>query len=346
LIFRVVADADAAMSGLIKGSCDLIDSTVSLDSQVSLLLEMERAGQVQSYFGQTPTMEWLAFGITPASYDNGYTLGVDRPDFFGDPRLRQAFAYCLDRQKVVDTVLYSLVPVPDTYISADDPLYAASLATYPYDPTAGMKLLNDLGWRDHDNNPDTPRHAQGVDHVTNSTELTVTYVTTSATQRRQVADILSQSLRGCGIGVNVIHTSQIDFYAEGPDGLLFGRNFDLAEYAMSTLTVRPPCARFTIAEIPNAENHWVGTNVSGYKNPAYDAACTLARQSLPDEAAYAENYHLTQTIFSQDLPAVPLYNRLETAAARFDFCNFALDPTAASDLFAIETFDYGDSCLP
>ena len=346
LIFRVVADADAAMSGLIDGRCDLIDSTVSLDSQVSLLLELDRAGQAQSYFGQTPTMEWLTFGIIPASYDNGYTLAVDRPDFFGDPRLRQAIAYCLDRQKVVDTVLYGLVPVPDTYISASDPLHAASLATYPYDPTAGKKLLNDLGWRDHDNNPDTPRHAQGVDRgVTNGTELTITYITTSATQRRQVADILSQSLRGCGIGVNVFHASQLDFYAEGPAGSLFGRNFDLAEYAMSTLTVQPPCARFTIAEIPNAGNRWVGANVSGYKNPAFDAACTLARQSLPDDAAYAENYHLTQTLLAQDLPAIPLYNRLETAAARPDFCNFTLDPTAASDLYAIETFDYGNSCL-
>ena len=346
LIFRVVADADAAVTAMIEGRCDLIDSTVSLDSQVSLLVELDRAGQAQSYFGQTPSMEWLAFGITPSSYDNGYTRAVDRPDFFGDPRLRRAVAACLDRQKVVDTVLYGLVPVPDTYISADHPLHAASLEAYPYDPDAGRKLLNTLGWVDHDNNPDTPRHAQGVDRVTNGAELTFTYITTSATQRRQVAEILSQSLRGCGIGVNVFHASPMDFYAEGPGGSLFGRNFDLAEYAMSTLTLQPPCARFAASEIPDAENHWVGANLGGYNNPAFDAACALARQSLPDENAYAENYHLTQSLFAQDLPAIPLYNRLEIAAARFDFCNFALDPTAASDLFAIETFDYGDSCLP
>jgi peptide/nickel transport system substrate-binding protein len=346
LIFRVVPDADAAMSALIEGRCDLIDSTVSLDSQVSLLLEMDRTGQLQFYTGQTPTVEWLAFGINPASYDNGYTLVVDRPDLFGDARTRQAIAYCLDRQSVVKNVLYDLVPVPDSYISAENPLHSTALAAYPYDPAAGMKLLDSIGWRDHDNDPATPRHAQGVDRVQTGTELTLTYITTSATQRRQVADILSQSLRGCGIGVNVVHAPQLDFYAEGPSGPLFGRNFDLAEYAMSTVTTQPPCARFTSAEIPNADNHWVGTNLSGYKNPAFDAACTAARQSLPDEAAYVENYHLTQTILAQDLPAIPLYNRIETAAARFDLCNFALDPTAASDLFAIETFDYGDSCLP
>lgn len=346
LIFRIVPNADAALSALIEGRCDLIDSTVALDAQVSLLRELDHKGQAKAYFGETPTVEWLSFGITPASYDNGYTAGVDRPNIFGDARTRQAIAYCLDRQKVVDTVLYGLVPVPDTYISAEHPLHTDSLTVYPYDPSTGKRLLDEIGWRDHDNSPITPRHAQGVDRVQTGTELTFTYITTSATQRRQVADILSQSLQGCGIGVNVVHIPQIEFYAEGPAGPLFGRAFDVAVYAMSTLTAQPPCARFTIAEIPSADNRWVGTNVGGYQNTAFDAACAAALQSTPDEATFVENFHITQTVFSQELPAIPLYNRVETAAARFDFCNFSLDPTAASDLFAIEMFDYGDSCLP
>lgn len=346
LIFRVVPNADAAMSALIEGRCDLIDSTVALDAHVSLLREMDNKGQVQAFFGETPTVEWLAFGIDPASYDNGYTAGLDRADFFGDARTRQAVAYCLDRQKVVETVLYNLVPVPDTYISAQHPLHTTSLESYPYDPGAGMQLLDNIGWRDHDNDPLTPRHALGVDRVQNGTELTFTYLTTSAAQRRQVADILSQSLRECGIGVNVVHVQQLDFYAEGPAGPLFGRNFDVAVYAMATLTAQPPCVRFSTSEIPTTENNWIGTNLGGYKNPSFDSACSTARISLPDEPAYVDNFHLTQTLFAQELPAIPLYNRIETAAARFDFCNFSLDPTSATDLFAIETFDYGDACLP
>jgi peptide/nickel transport system substrate-binding protein len=346
LFFRIMPDGDAAMSALLEGRCDLIDSTISLDAHVSLLKEMDGEGQVQAYFGQTPTMEWLTLGIAPSSYDNGYTLGVDRPDFFGDARTRQAVAYCLDRKTVVDNVFYGLVPVPDTYFSNENPLRSTSVTVYPYDPSAGMNLLNNIGWRDHDNDPSTPRRALGVDHVQNGTDLILNYVTTSATQRRQVVEILSQSLRACGIGVNVLHVSQTDFYAEGPAGPLFGRNFDLAEYAMSTIDIQPPCSRFSTAEIPNADNHWVGTNVGAYKNPSFDTACATAQLSLPDDPAYVQNYQLTQTLFSQELPAIPLYNRIETAAARFDFCNFSLDPTAASDLFSIETFDYGASCLP
>lgn len=347
LVFRVTPDPDTAMSDLLEGRCDLIDSSVHLDAQVSLLMELKRTGQLQAYFGETTTMEWLSFGINPASYDDAYDPNVqrDRPDFFGDPRVRQAMAYCIDRQKIVDTVLFGLVPVPGTYISSINPIYASGLKTYAYNPIEGQRILNDLGWRDYDNNPDTPREAIGVDRVPPRTPLVITYVTTSATQRRQVSEIVAQGLRSCQIGVEVVNLSQAELYTEGPQGLLFGRQFELAEYAMTPTTILPPCARFAIAEIPNASNNWIGTNLSGYKNTVFDAACKTAMQSMPDEAAYLESYRQTQTIFATDLPAIPLYNRIEIAAARFDFCNFTIDPTTVTDLYAIETFDYGEFCL-
>ena len=155
----------------------------------------------------------------------------------------------------------------------------------------------------------------------------------------------SQSLAQCGVGLTVVHQPQLDFYAEGPNGPFFGRAFDLAEFAMSTFGFLPPCERFTTAQIPSILNHWVGTNLSGYKNPTFDAACLAARAALPDESAYLAGFTQTQIIFAADLPAIPLFNRIETTAARADFCNLGLDPTADSDLWAIETYDYGDTCV-
>jgi peptide/nickel transport system substrate-binding protein len=87
-------------------------------------------------------------------------------------------------------------------------------------------------------------------------------------------------------------------------------------------------------------------NVSGYSNPAFDAACGSALQSLPDEVGYAPSYRDAQTIFADDLPSIPLYWRLKVAASRPDLCNFQLDPTAASALWNIEGFDYGTACTP
>jgi peptide/nickel transport system substrate-binding protein len=178
------------------------------------------------------------------------------------------------------------------------------------------------------------------------TSLVLNYYTSSATQRRQVSEILALSLGQCGIGVNISYFSYIDLYAEGgAGGPLFGRNFDLAEYAIGSTSLEPSCSWYTTEQIPTTANNWVGANVTGYKSPEFDAACAQAQQQIPDDAAYREAYQQTQAIFSSDLPAIPLYLRLKIAAARPDMCGFELDPTAAT-LWNIESLDYGSNCAP
>jgi peptide/nickel transport system substrate-binding protein len=348
LVFRFVPDPNAATSDLVAGKCDVLDSTINLDGQLPFLMQMQTDGQAQALTTTTNTIEWLGLGITPASYDDGYSTSppLDRPDFFFDQRTRQAIAMCLDRQKVVDTVLFGLSVVPNTYIPANHPLYDSTVPTYPYDPAQANSILEQVGWRDVDNDPSTPRQAQGVLNVPPLTPLVLNYYTSSATQRRQASEILAQSLGECGIGVNVSYLSYLDLYAEGgAGGPLFGRNFDLAQYAMGTTSLEPPCSWFTTGQIPTESNNWVGANVTGYQNPEFDAACAWAQEQTPDDAAYREAYQSTQAIFTSDLPAIPLYLRLKVAAARPDMCGFALDPTA-NTLWNIETLDYGTNCTP
>jgi peptide/nickel transport system substrate-binding protein len=348
LVFRIVPDPNAAMSDLLAGACDILDPTINLDGQLSLLLQMQTDRQALALTSTTNTIEWLGLGITPATYDDGYstTSPQDRPDFFFDKRTRQAIALCLDRQKVVDTVLFGLSVVPNSYVSPENPLYNSAISPYPFDPAQGNQILQQVGWRDQDNDPATPRQAFGVQNVPQLTPLVLNYYTSSATQRRQVSEILAQSLSQCGIGVNVSYLSYVDLYAEGrANGPLFGRNFDLAEFAMGSSSLQPSCSWYTTAQIPTASNNWVGANVTGYKNSEFDAACAWAQQQTPDDQAYRDAYSLTQSIFNADLPAIPLYLRLKVAAARPDMCDFDLDPTA-NTLWNIESLDYQTTCAP
>jgi peptide/nickel transport system substrate-binding protein len=347
LIFLVMPDANAAMTALVDGTCDVLDPSLRLDGQVGLLLQMERDGQAQLLTAQTLTMEWLGLGIVPASYDNGYVLtnNQDRPDFFGDKRMRQAVALCLDRQKLVDTVLFGLSQVPDTYLPPDHPLHNGNVQTYEFNPQSGSQILEDVGWDDHDNDLATPRQSFSVTNVPNGTPLVFNYFTSSATQRHQVAEVLMQSLGQCGIGVNLVFLNASEFYAQGPAGPLFGRQFDLAEYAIGVNSFEPQCGWFTTSQIPAVENQWVGTNVSGYSNPLFDTACASASRSLSTDPDY--NLHQeAQAIFATDLPSIPLYLRLKVAATRPDLCGFTLDPSSSSPLDGIEVFDYGDACTP
>lgn len=347
LTFLILSDANAAVSALVDGTCDVLDPSLRLDGQVGLLQQMQTDNQASLLVAQTMTMEWLSFGILPASYDNGYSTSndEDRPDFFGDKRMRQALALCLDRQKVVDTVLFGLSQVPDVYLPSDHPLHNGNIQTYAFNPQAGQEILEQIGWLDDDNDPATPRRAANVTRVPVGTPLVLNYFTSSATQRHQVTDIFTQSLAQCGIGLNPIYNSADAFYAQGPAGPLFGRQFDLAEYAMGVNSLEPQCDWFTTEQIPSKDNNWVGTNVSGYKNAQFDSACTTAAQTLPSDPQYSLHQE-AQSIFAADLPSIPLYLRLKVAATRPDFCGFILDPSSSSALADIESFDYGEACVP
>jgi peptide/nickel transport system substrate-binding protein len=346
LTFRFVTDPGTAISDLLAGTCDILDPSIRLDGQAGLLRSMADQDQLQAIFTTVPVMEALAVGIQPASFDNGRAAASGRIDYFSDVRVRKALALCLDRQQVVDSVLLGLSDVPTSYLPAQDALYNPDVTTYSYNVVAGSQLLDLAGWKDADHDPSTPRKAEGITGIPSGTPFEVDYVTTNATQRQQASTILAASLAQCGIKVNVHYLDANTFYAPGPGGVLFGRNFDLAEFAMGSTGIEPPCDWYTSIEIPNAANSWVGTNISGYRNPVFDTACQEVQQSLPDDPAHAAASTQVQSIFADDLPVIPLYWRVQTAATRSDFCNFSLDPTASSSLWKIEAFDSGASCQP
>lgn len=348
LTYLFMPDANTAMTAFVDGACDVLDPSINLDGQVSLLQQMQTDGQAQLLTSQSDTMEWLGFSILHASYDNGYNsagLNPDRPDFFGDVRVRKAIAYCLDRQKVVDTVLFGLTRVPDSYLSPNHPLHNGNLQTYEYNPASGNEILTQVGWIDRDNDPSTPRTSLGVSRVPNGTPLVLDYYTTNATQRRQVVEIFTASLAECGIGLNPIYQTAAEFYAQGPTGPLFGRQFDLAQYAIGVNTLEPQCGWFTTSQIPNESNNWVGTNISGFSDPDFDSACEDALQALPNDPEYT-SHQRAQEFFAFELPSIPLYMRLKVAATRSDFCGFTLDSTSMYALSDLESFDHGTGCLP
>jgi peptide/nickel transport system substrate-binding protein len=343
LNFLIYPEPNAAISALVDGKCDVLDPSVRLDGQVGLLQQMEKDGQAELLTAQTNTMEWLGIGIVPASYDNGFSPKDDRPDFFGDARTRQAIALCLDRQQVVDTVLFGLSQVPDNYLAADHPLHNGNVQTYAFNPAEGSKILEQVGWLDHDKDLSTPRQSTGVTNVPAGTPLNLNYVTSSATQRRQVAEILTESLAECGIGLNVAYLPASDLYQQGPVGPLFGRHFDLAEYAIGVNSIEPQCGWFTSPQIPTEANNWIGINISGYKNTTFDTACNSGLQALPEDPAYTSHQE-AQAIFASELPSIPLYQRLRVAATRPDFCGFTLDSFSTYALTDLELFDYGPAC--
>ncbi|MEN4041300.1 MAG: ABC transporter substrate-binding protein [Anaerolineaceae bacterium] len=346
LVYRFLdRPADDNLLALLVNECDIIDQTSLLDEQLAEVLEMDRRGTLTAYISQTPAWEHLDFGIHPASYDDGYHPGLgDRPHLFYDARVRQAFAYCADRQGIVDEILFGRSSVPGGFFTPGHPGFLAELAPLPFDIVAGQRLLDEAGWRDLDGDPATPRLASGVANVSDGTALSVSYATTQAPLRVAVAQRLAASLAQCGIQVTVQYHTPAELFAPGPGGVLFGRSFDLAQYAWEA-SEGLPCFLFQSAQIPYAGNNWLGVNISGYRNPAYDTACQAALISHPAAAEAARQaQENVQRLFAQEMPSIPLFFRLRMAVSRPDLCGLQMDGYARSAMWRIEQFDFGEGC--
>ncbi|MEJ5310257.1 MAG: peptide ABC transporter substrate-binding protein [Anaerolineae bacterium] len=327
VIFRFVADPNSALAQLISGECDILTPDALPADLTPLLLKLEQENVIK--LASTPNTMWehVNFGISSAP-------GYKRPDFFGDVRMRQAFAYCLDRQMVVDTVLYGRSSVLNSYFPSAHPYYAADLAEYPYDPKKGQALLEEMGWVDA--NADGVREAKGVAGIPDGTRLEFTWLSFSDVLRLQYTQIWQRNLADCGFMVNLENVPVGQYFANGPDGPLFGRRFDVASFASS---VEPSCERYLSSAIPSADNAWSGDNVSGFADAGFDAACKRVLSALPGTADYLEGHREAQRIFAEQLPALPLFSHYTLAAVRLEVEGFVLDATEDSAMWNIEMFD-------
>ncbi len=317
------------ISALISGECDVVDQTVHLDDQITEILDLKMQDSLSAYFTTGTDWEHLDFNLKPAS--------TTVPVYYQDVRLRQAVAMCLNRQKVVDSALLGLSVVPNTYVPPQHPLYNQEVAAYAFDPEKGKTLLDQIGWRDADSDPDTPRTAAGVAGVKNGTALIINSAMTYTELRQKVVGILGAGMMECGIGY-VATYSDNSMFVPNVDGLLFGRLFETAEFGWLA-PVEPPCELYTTAEIPTVDNGYSGTNPTGFSNTEYDRACDLAHRSLPGTPGYIQNQALAQRIFAENLPSIPLYLTLKVAITRTDLTGLTMDPTASSDLWNLEGFD-------
>lgn len=339
LVFRFVTDADEALAALAAGECDLLDEAAPGAFDPDALNRLLDAGRVALHFEPDTAWEHLDFGIQPAD--------PAAQTFFKPKEVRQAVALCLDRQRIVQLLFPNQSQVMHTYAPSDHPLFNSQARQYPYDPGAGAALLESAGWLDADNNPSTPRVAQAVPGMVDGTPFQVELLTQDTPERRQVAELIKASLAQCGLEISVRYLESEELFAPGPQGEVFGRKFNLAQFGWSA-SFEPACELYTTAQIPGPYPDypmgWGGANASGYSQPEYDAACIQARNSLPDEAIHGEAHLQAQAIFAEDLPVLPLYTRFRLVAARPDFCGLRLDPLTDGVFWNLEAFNYAEGC--
>jgi len=341
VVFRFARDVHSLVTMMMAGECDvglMGDGRLGnllpteLDEVMPILVAAQEEGLLRLAVSRSDVWEHLSFGILPVR-------GYNRPDFFSDVRTRQAIAQCIDRQTLVDELTFGLGQVADAYIPPDHPLFAGDrVSRWTYDPQAAQALLAEVGWVDEDG--DGVVEAHGVEGVRRGTPFRVELLLPADNRQQEIiARILRADLADCGIQVDLTPVPLQDFLADGPQGPLLGRQFDLALFNWFN-EVEPPCALYLSDQIPGPED-WGRFNVTGFSDEAYDAACRAALAAMPGTEEYQEHHLEALEIFSQQLPDLPLFWWIRVAISRPGVTGLAPDPSEESILWNVESIGLG-----
>lgn len=293
----VPSDGPALVTALRNGDCDLAPE-VEMFSDLATV-----PSDLQTFVAPSTQLRFLLFNVSPAE---GYQPAIN----FSEPKSRRALAVCLDRRRLASDAEW----LTSTYSA--DPLAAENSARFEplnFDAAFGKSLWTELGWADTDGDQLLDQHNQPL-------SLTLASPTTLLPLAQAIQAQLGAQ---CGLGINVRELTQDEAYGDWPEGVIFGRRFDLALVVWDT-SGASPCELFTSAQIP-ADSNPGGANATGYRNAEFDTACRKARFTF--DLAEAQHWELeARALFARDLPAVPLTtNGFRTAWARSAVQGFDLE---------------------
>lgn len=307
LVFRFVDGAAEALAAVRSGECQIAANVPGLIGFQSELVRDREDGRLAVYVDEGSAWEQISFGIQ--------SLGR-RVTPLADQELRLALASCIDRESLSRARLDAGEVVDDYQL----PGMAAEDETpvIPYQPAEAGLMLRDLGWIDQDGDPETPRVASGVEGIPDGRSLEFTLLAADTQTQSITLDYLQDGLENCGIGIEIETLPAAELLAPGPEGPVFGRDFDLAYFAWAAGNYQP-CRLFIASEIPGIypehPKGWGGVNAPGFSNQDFDQACLDISTHLPDSEIALEAGGKLLEIFRSEMPVLPLFFRQDLIIA-------------------------------
>lgn len=315
LVFRFVDSGEEALAAFFSGECEIVANEPGLFDFLPELLIREQEGGGRINFIEGKAWEQISFGIN--SLDSKRIL-------LEDSRTRQAIAQCINREAISEE-RRDAGSVIESFFIPGDPRVDAQSAGNPYQPEVAMDLLEQVGWIDHDQNPDSTRIAQGIKDVKDGTLFQLILLAAGVTDIPSSVLLIQQDLQYCGIEIQIEILPASELLAHGPEGPVFGRQFDLALFAWAAGPYQY-CRLFMTDEIPGIypeyQKGWGGVNAPGFSSDDFDAACGLVLTNLPDSLVAQDAVERLISTFEDGLPVVPLFFRRQVILTRPELTGF------------------------
>ena len=323
----------SALEQVLTGECDVLDESAFPFALWATALDLAEKDRLQIKSQPGAVVERIDFNMLSA---DGSRIGTDL-------RARQAFETCIDRQGIVEDLLFDLSIVPESYLPPTHPYYNVDSAFSELTIAQANKLLEDVGWIDEDDDPSSPRTAKGIFGIQDGVALEVQFLTNGSDLHEALISKIREDLVECGIGFAPEIGDTNELFEPWPNGPIFGGRFETVGWAWP-IYASPPCEMFAGSEVPSVDNLF-GINATGFRNPDYDRACQTQLINPAGGEIYRKAIEDTQRIFRAHIPSIPLFSRPRIVAFGSEICGPDPDATAFSALWNIEQFASGEGCL-
>ncbi|HEY0582431.1 MAG TPA: ABC transporter substrate-binding protein, partial [Chloroflexota bacterium] len=256
---------------------------------------------------------WKSFAVAGLTSDRiflnlaapGVADGSKAHPVLGDKKVRQALEMGINKQQLVDKVLFGKTKVA----TSEYPIgwAAPNLPGSTYDVEGAKRLLDEAGWVP---GPDGVRAKDG-------TKLHVSISSTSGnTLRENVEQLIQAGWKSIGADLEIKNATAAVLVGEwSENGLVQRGNFDMAYYGFTpgldpSGTISP---RFHSKQIPQDANQGEGDNGMRYRDPQVDQWIEEADRTL-DQARRKELYGNVMRKVADDVPVIYLYNRANVEA--------------------------------
>ncbi len=284
-LYRIIPDEATMFLELLTGGVDMTGLTP---------LQYQR--QTHSRFIEQAfrKFRYPSFGFTYL----GYNLADRR---FADVRVRRAFNLAVDKQAIVDGVLFGLGAVATGPYPKESWAYDPSVLPTRRDLAAARALLKEAGWEDHDGDGVVERDGQ---------PFVFTILTNQGNEiRREVAELIQQQLKELGVDAKIRIVEWSAFVHEFIDkrrfeAVLLGWNLS-----------RDPDLYDLFHSSKTREGEY---NFVGYANPDVDRLLEQGRRTF-DREKRRQIYHEVHRRLYEDQPYTFLFvsDALPIVSARF-----------------------------
>ncbi len=276
------------------------------------LAGMDGVSYAGGYYGSGEN-ELLLFNLADPNVDAPVDAAAAPHPILSDLKVREAIQYAIDKNSIVDNLLYGNVKVGSTVLPTGT--FACPQPAAEFSLDKANALLDEAGW------------VLGADGIREKDGLRMSLkisTTTGNQLREQTEQVLVEMLKAAGIELVIDNVpSDVLFAGWDADGMRKHGKFDILLY--TTGAGNDPdshmFSNYHTLRIPVKDNDGAGNNFSRYSNPDVDKWVDDASFTT-DLATRQDLYCKVAAQINKDMPRVYLYERLIINGYRTNLQNF------------------------